>query len=158
MKKSTVFCLALSIFMAGTQVQGQPGKGKGSKMAPYRKETVGTVEGRITSIDIVFNKAMQEEGLHLTVEKDSAKHIVHVCPKWYADKEKIAFDKDTTITVTGSVFEKDGQQNIYASEINHAGKTMTFRDKETGSHLWKGRYENPEKGKKGKYRKCKGPK
>ncbi len=114
-------------------------------MAPYNKNTVTTVDGIIESIDIAFNKAMEDEGIHLTINTGDDIYIIHVCPKWYADKEKIRFTITDEISVTGSEFYKDDFKNIYASMIITTTEEFHFREKDTGKHYWAGRNQNQKR-------------
>lgn len=142
---SILFMLSNSAFSKAKSASG---------MDPYNEKTLKTIKGEIVSIDTVFNRHTQENGLHLSIESSSVKYIIHVCPEWYAEKNKIQFKKNEKISVTGSEFEKDNEKNIYAASIvRSSGAVLKLRDKNTGKTLWKGRYEGTKKGKgKGKGR------
>ncbi|MCP4749392.1 MAG: hypothetical protein GY866_00730 [Proteobacteria bacterium] len=111
-------------------------------MTPYNKATVATIKGTVTSVDTVFNKVQQEDGLHVTIKTRSGEYIVHVCPQWFADKQHITFKKGESLTIFGSTFIKDGQPNIYAATIESDEKTLKLRNPENGDRLWSGRYRN----------------
>ncbi len=141
-RKSIILFIFLGIIVNNTFSSGSRNDVKGSKMAPYNKNTVTTVDGIIESIDIAFNKAMEDEGIHLTINTGDEVYIIHVCPKWYADKENIMFILTDKISVTGSEFNKDNLKNIYASTIITPTKEYHFREKDTGEHYWIGRNQN----------------
>jgi len=143
-KRFLKFCAALFLCISLMYAKNEGTQKKGSKMADYKKETVLTVKGTVKNSDIVMNHAMNEEGLHLTLITDGNEYIIHVCPKWYAEKEKITFENGAEIVVTGSEFEKDEKANIYAAEIVTGETTLKLRDKDTGKNLWKGRAEDPD--------------
>ncbi len=89
---------------------------------------------------------MKEDGLHLKIKTGSGDIIVHVCPQWYADKESIQFKKGESVTVTGSTFTKDNEQNIYAATISRKGaETLNLRNPDSGSGMWSGRYQGNQK-------------
>lgn len=115
-------------------------KGSKGRMAPYRQETFTTINGKVDSIDTVFNKIKQEKGLHLTVKTSSGEYIVHVCPQWYADKEQLKFENGELLTISGSTFTKDNEPNIYAATIiNGSSKSLNLRNPDTGDGLWDSR-------------------
>ncbi len=117
-------------------------------MIPYSKDTFKTIKGNVISINTVFNKIKQEKGLHLTMKSSSDEYIVHVCPQWYADKEKIEFKKGDSITVSGSTFIKDDANNIYTATLEYGdNKTLNLRDPDTGKGLWRGRHMEENKAK-----------
>ncbi|MCK5226712.1 MAG: hypothetical protein KAK02_00820 [Desulfobulbaceae bacterium] len=109
-------------------------------MAPYLQETVTTIQGNVDGIETVMNKQTKEDGLHLTVGTASGPYVVHVCPQWCVEKYDIGFVKGEALTITGSTFSKDGEQNIYAATIVRSNQeVLTLRDPLTGDSLWAGR-------------------
>lgn len=138
-----IFLFSLSLIIPNSLFA----KGKGTKkggMVPYAKENFTTIRGSVESIDTILNKVKHEEGLHLKVKTNSGKYIVHVCPQWYADKQKIEFNKGELLTISGSRFIKDNEQNIYAATIVRASGTLKLREQNTGEYLWSGRYKNDD--------------
>ncbi len=123
-------------------------------MKRYKKDAVVTVKGTVIEAYMKYNRHMREKGLHLTFKTQTDEYIVHVCPKWYADKKNITFAKDDKITVTGAVFMKHGEKNIYAARIiNSEGSVLKLRDPDTGAVLWRGRYrDDDESGHRGRRR------
>ena len=121
---------------------GKSGMGRdGSQavMATYDNKSFTTVTGQVTEASIGYNRHMGEDGLHLMVETDSEEYKIHVCPEWYADQQRIRFEKGEQVTVTGSEFSKDGP-NIFAASITRRGSPpLNLRDATTGDTLWKGR-------------------
>ena len=109
-------------------------------MEPYKSEAVTTVEGKIISIETSYNRFKKEKGLHLIIKTSSEKYIVHVCPQWYADKNKFNFQKGETIKVKGATFMKHNEKNIYAATVIRSNnKKIKLRNEKTGKGLWKGR-------------------
>jgi hypothetical protein len=86
-------------------------------MVPYKKGSFTTIEGQVLSSKTDYNPNTREEGLHLTVQTNSGRIKVHVSPQWWADKQKYRFLKGELVTVSGSRFSKDGEENIYAAEL-----------------------------------------
>lgn len=117
------------------------GGGQGSRgMTPYRSSTVTTIKGEITDVSTVYNPVVREKGLHLRVETSRQEYVIHVCPQWYAEKEDFNFTQGERVTVTGSEFTKDFEQNIYAATIvRGSAPPLQFRDLESGDSLWSGR-------------------
>ncbi len=153
MKRNSIFIIIfvffLSLLFSNTVFAkgGKKRKGSGG-MASYKKETFTTIKGNIKSISTVFNKITREKGLHLKVKTSSGYYIVHVCPQWYADKQKFQFDKDELLTISGSTFVKDKKQNIYAATIiRSSSETLKLRDKDTGKNLWGARFQDVKKSK-----------
>ncbi len=145
-----IFLFSFSLIIS-TSVFGKEGKGckRGGGMSPYKKETFTTIKGNIKSIDTVFNKAKQKKGLHLKVKTSSGDYIVHVCPQWYADKQKIQFSIDELLTVSGSTFIRDNEQNIYAATIiRSSSETLKLRNPDTGDGLWGARFQDEKMSKR----------
>jgi len=90
---------------------------EGSKMAAYNSDTIATLTGVIKSTEIKYNYAMEDMGLHLTIDTSEGDYIVHVCPEWYSDNRNLEFLIGEIVTVEGSTFIKEGQLNIYAATI-----------------------------------------
>ncbi|MEW6380832.1 MAG: hypothetical protein AB1611_14660 [bacterium] len=107
-----VLILSLPIILPGIF----PGRSFGG-MVPYDPATLTTIEGKITGIYTVDNRATSELGFHLRVATASGEYIVHVSPQWYADKQNFQFMTGELLTVTGSAFTRDQQKNIYAATI-----------------------------------------
>ncbi|MBF0382975.1 MAG: hypothetical protein HQL69_18290 [Magnetococcales bacterium] len=130
--------------------RGMGGDGPGSGgMKAYDKNSVLQVEGRVSGSEMSYNRHMGENGLHVTLESSKGSFIIHVCPQWYAEQQKISFKNGETITVVGSEFEKHGEQNIYAATIRRQDaslpsnlKTLLLRNPDSGAHLWSGRYRS----------------
>ncbi len=118
--------------------------GRGSRgMVPYSADTVSTIKGTVGRVDTVFNPVTKEDGLHLAIRTASGKYIVHVCPQWYAEKQRIRFAVGETVEVIGSTFIKDNEQNIYAATIvGNSSERLELRDTRTGDGRWSGRYMN----------------
>jgi hypothetical protein len=140
-----LFVLCLSMFLVAQPVFSRgPGsmEGRGGKrMVPYQKATFTTIEGSIESVDTIYNRVTSEKGLHLTLKTSKGKYIVHVCPQWYADQQQLSFNTGEIITVSGSRFKKDNNENIYAAVIKRSnGKILMLRNPDTGKHLWGQRY------------------
>ncbi len=155
MKASFLFFpifLAFSFFIGFQSVYSQKKKERLDKMVPYSKKTFKTLKGTVKGMKIVFNRFMKEYGLHITLKTASGDYIVHVCPKWYADKMKITFAKGEKLTISGSTFSKNKQKNIYAATIirgSSKAKPMKLRNPDTGKGLWSGRhYEKRSKKRK----------
>ncbi len=144
MKNSFLFVISLILLLSFDSVLAKRGK-KRAGMIPYKSETVTTIKGKVRRVKTVFNRIQQEKGLHLTVKSSSGSYIVHVCPQWYADKQKIQFFKGESISITGSTFTKDGKQNIYAASIRRGPKTLNLRNVDTGVGLWSERYKDGTK-------------
>ena len=133
MKTNLISCLLMLVVLFGC-VAGTTG------MSPYRPETVTTITGVVDTIETVMNKQTKEPGLHLSVKTVSDTFVVHVSPQWYADKMKIKFTKGEQLTITGSTFTKDFEQNIYAATIVGIDNiVINIRNSETGDSLWAGR-------------------
>ncbi|MFC1523719.1 hypothetical protein ACFL6N_02900 [Thermodesulfobacteriota bacterium] len=112
-------------------------------LAPYQQETVTTIKGNVDVVETVLNRQTNEDGLHLKILTTSGVYIVHVCPQWYADKIKIRFDKGESLTITGSTFIKDNEQNIYAATITDSvDHVLQLRNQDTGETMWTGRTRN----------------
>jgi len=121
------------------------------EMAPYNKDTYKTINGTVAGSVVQYNPNMKEDGLHLNVTTSSVNFLIHVCPKWYADKENISFSNGGTVTVSGSEFTKDGEKNIYAATIVRANiPALHLRDPDTGKELWTGREQTTTPGSGGK--------
>ncbi len=117
-------------------------KKRNGGMADYKKSTFTNIAGEVISVETVFNKVKQEDGLHLTVKTSSKEYIIHVCPQWYADKQKLEFKVGETLKITGSSFVKDGLPNIYAATITYSSsKTLNLRNPDTGETFWKEQYK-----------------
>lgn len=120
------------------------GGGPGSRgMTPYDRSTFTTIQGTVADVTTVLNPVMKEEGMHLELKTASDTVLVHVVPKWYADKNKKKFDffKGEKISVSGSQFSKNQQPNIYAATIKRqSGLTLKLRNIKSGQGLWSGRY------------------
>ena len=95
------------------------------QMTPYEQGTVTTIEGKIKSIYTSKNKLTSEYGLHLVLENSSGEYIVHVCPQWVADQQQFQFLKGELLTVSGSVFVREQQNNIYAAVINRRFSSLS---------------------------------
>ncbi len=109
-------------------------------MAPYKLETVTTINGNVDKVETVRNKQTNENGLHLKLMTVTGAVNVHVCPQWYADKNKIHFSKGESLIITGSTFIKDNEQNIYAASItDRTSHVLKLRKEDTGDTLWVGR-------------------
>lgn len=140
MQKNLIFLLLiLFVFIGAIFCQDKD-------MIPYDKNNYNTLEGEVISIDVVLNKIMKEDGLHLTIKTSKGKYIVHVCPLWYAENEEIKFEKQESITVSGATFVKDGENNIYAAVIKRkSGKTHQLRNPDSGKGLWGERHREEKK-------------
>ncbi len=109
----TVYLAFISIFC--TFLAAGPAAARG--MAAYDAATMVEVEGRITKISTDYNPNTREEGLHLKIKGSAGVHVIHVSPKWWADKQQFDFKLDEVVTVSGSQFTKDGENNIYAATL-----------------------------------------
>ncbi|MGN7614187.1 hypothetical protein ACQZV8_19135, partial [Magnetococcales bacterium HHB-1] len=110
-------------------------------MAPYDSKTFTTLKGKITRVSTNFNPIMKEKGLHLALSTPTGSLLVHVSPQWYADQKKFNFANGERLTVSGSIFQKKGERNIYAATIiRENGSVLKLRNPKTGKHLWFGRY------------------
>ena len=114
MKYKSFLLSALCLFFMLLFVSARQGSGA---MVPYDSRTVTTIEGKITGVYTVDNRATSELGFHLKIDTGSGEYIVHVSPQWYADKQHFQFMTGELVTVTGSVFTRDQQKNIYAASI-----------------------------------------
>jgi hypothetical protein len=142
--KKFILAIALLITTNSTTLFAQSVGGA----TAYNKSTFVTKTGIVSEVEENANNPMMgEKGLHIYIKSKGTKYRVHVSPQWYANKNKIKFRKGQKITVSGSEFyERSGWtagNNIYAATITDkkSGKSMKFRDKNSGQTLWAGRHQ-----------------
>jgi hypothetical protein len=144
-----VILLCVGSIYAKGRKEGKGNNKSDKGMIPYKSSTFTTIKGSVQSSEAFYNKHMKEDGLHLKVKTDDGEFIVHVCPQWYAEKENIQFKKGEFVTITGSTFTKDNEENIYAATISRKGDdTLNLRNPDDGETLWSGRYQKKGMGKK----------
>lgn len=146
-----VIALVLIILLTSGRVMARGGgksKNTVDSMAPYALSTVKTVQGTIRSVDVVYNRHTNEDGIHLRLMTSRGEYIIHVCPEWYAEQQNIRFSKGESISVTGSEFNKDNEKNIYAATIERTAEpALLLRDKKSGKELWDRRHEGSSEAK-----------
>jgi len=103
----------------------------------YDPDTVTTMRGTATAVEVVPARGGRSGGLHLTLSSDGSAIAVHVGPSWFVESEGQQFAKGDLLEVTGSVLEADGARFLVAREIKKGDSVLRLRD-ERGVPFWAG--------------------
>lgn len=103
----------------------------------YDPDTVTSLRGTATAVDVVPARGGRSGGLHLTLSSDGATMAIHVGPSWFVESQGLQLSKGDLIEVTGSVVEADGGRFLVAREVKKGSAVLRLRD-ERGVPLWAG--------------------
>jgi len=146
---TTIFVLALLVPSAVAQCsccrhQGPkgpwPGGPAGEARGPiYDPDTVTTLHGTVTAVEVVAVERGRSGGLHLIRDVAGSKKEVHIGPTWFLDRESIKFSKGDVVDVTGSLVRNN---YVIAREVKKGEKVLKLRD-DQGFPLWAGGPRRP---------------
>jgi hypothetical protein len=116
-----------------------PSPGAGPAMGRiYDPDTVSTLRGKATAVEVVPGRGGRSGGTHVTLEGADQTIDVRLGPTWFLEREGIEIAKGDSMEVTGSVIESDGDSFLIARELKKGEKVVKLRD-EQGVPLWSGR-------------------
>jgi hypothetical protein len=104
----------------------------------YDPDSVTTLQGTATEVEVVPARGGRSGGLHLTLSSGSAATEVHVGPSWFLEREGFRIAKGDALEVTGSLVDSDGTRFVVAREIKKGSAVIRLRD-EQGVPAWSGR-------------------
>lgn len=103
----------------------------------YNPDTVTTLRGAVTAVEVLPEGGGRRGGLHLTLHHDGKTIEVHLGPSWFVEKEAFKPGKGDTVEITGSLVGKEGGSYLIAREVKKGDKVLKLRD-EQGFPLWSG--------------------
>ena len=135
--------LSLGVIALCAEAFGQ-GMGRGRGMGGdsryqrfYDVNTVETVEGEVSNIDIIAPGRGLRQGVHLQLKSKDGDLSVHLGPKWFLDEQDIQIEKGDLIKVKGSRVTFDDKPAIIVAEIEQGDEIFLLRD-EKGFPAWAG--------------------
>ncbi len=135
----TLFVLLLPNLSGAVNKNESGGWEKGSRYnAYYKADETDSFKGEIVEIlEVVPLKGMSP-GLALSVKESPEETIlVHVCPLWYSNAQKIGIKKGDQIKIKGAWAEIDGREVFMASKLKK-GDFWEFKVRLTkdGTPFW----------------------
>lgn len=111
---------------------GMPGQAR-----LYDPDSVATVSGAVTAVEVQPARRGRAGGMHITLS-DAAATQVHIGPAWFAQAEGLTFTKGDKVEVTGSLVTAGGETFLIAREVKKGDKVVRLREVD-GRPLWAGR-------------------
>jgi len=134
-----VLVLAVAMTASVSQAYMRGGRWWGGKYGKmYDPKTVETIKGTIESVGRFTPLKGMSQGVHLMVKTDTETIDVHLGPSWYVDRQKMKFEANDAVEVTGSRVTFDGKPAIIAAEVKKGEETLKLRDA-SGVPAWAGR-------------------
>lgn len=138
MKTRNLYHTAALVLLFAGNVYSQNGWGPGSSYnRMYDTKTVETISGSVLSVDQVSPDKNMSSGIHLLLNTENGKMLVHLGPAWYIDNQDVQIEKGDNVSVTGSKVTYKGEQVIIAKEVTKGDQVLKLRD-ENGYPLWSG--------------------
>jgi len=100
----------------------------------YNPESVTTVAGNVTAVEVEPARRGRAGGMHVTLS-DAKATVVHIGPAWFAQAEGLIFTKGDKIEVTGSLVTVRDETYLIAREVKKADKVFKLREAD-GRPLW----------------------
>ncbi len=110
-------------------------QGMGQGRPYYDQSKVVTISGTIQRLDTITGRMGNFHLIRLTVRDSSGTTSVNVGPSSYLDEQKASFKVGDKVKVTGARMAFNGNDVIFAAQIEDGGKTIKLRD-ESGRPLW----------------------
>jgi hypothetical protein len=101
----------------------------------YDADTVTTLTGKVTVVEIVPSGPGRRGGTHVTLQSGDKQTVVHLGPTWFFEQNGFALAKDDTLTVTGSLVASGDDAYLIAREVKKSEKVLTLRN-EDGIPAW----------------------
>jgi hypothetical protein len=101
----------------------------------YDPDSVTTLTGKVTAVEIEPSGPGRAGGLHVTVQSDGKPTVVHLGPTWFLEQQKFVAAKDDTLAVTGSLVTSGEETFLIAREVKKGEKALTLRN-EDGIPAW----------------------
>ncbi len=101
----------------------------------YDPDTVTTLTGKVTAVEIVPAGPGRRGGTHVTLQSGEKHTVVHLGPTWFLEQQAFAPAQDDTLTVTGSLVASGDDTYLIAREAKKGEKVLTLRN-EDGIPAW----------------------
>jgi hypothetical protein len=108
----------------------------------YNPNTIQTVSGEVTSVDLVPMMHGMHQGVHLTLKTNGETQTVVLGPEWYIAGQDTKIAKGDKVQVTGSKVQWAGKPLIIASQIKKGDQVLVLRD-QNGFPAWMGWRQRP---------------
>ncbi len=139
---SLIWCLTFgmaSFSFAQPAVEQMGGWDKGSAYNQlYKAQELDKIKGTIVKIHEVIPMKGMSPGVALLLEdKDGAKTLVHLGPRWFIDPKTMGLQVGDTVKVTGCWADVEGQEVFMASKVKK-GDHFEFKVRLTkdGTPFW----------------------
>lgn len=127
------------VMAAAASAQQGPGRkgmwGSGQQM--YDPSKAETIAGKVTAVDEFTSRRGVNTGMHLSLDADGKKIIVHLGPKTYLEQQPVKIAAGDNLELKGVRTTRRGQEVFVAAEVKKGGEVLKLRD-ETGRPLWAG--------------------
>lgn len=104
----------------------------------FNPNAIVTIQGKVLQVVNVPNVYGKSGGIHLLLDTNQERIIVHLCPEWFAENIKLHLVPGDYIEVKGSLVESNGEKALVAIKVRSDDKSYTFRDNR-GVPAWAGR-------------------
>ena len=101
----------------------------------YDVKTVGTIGGRVLSIEKTAPANRRANWINLLLQTGKETIAVQLGPDWYIDKQTPRIQPNDTIKVTGSRVTMDGRSIIVAADITKGNELLRLREA-NGIPVW----------------------
>jgi hypothetical protein len=101
----------------------------------YDVKTVGTIGGRVLSIEKTAPANRRGDWINLLLQTGKGTIAVQLGPDWYIDKQKPRIHPNDTIKVTGSRVTMDGKSIIVAADVTKGNELLKLREA-NGIPVW----------------------
>ena len=94
----------------------------------YDPDSVTTLNGKVTAVEIEPFGPRRAGGLHVTLQSDGKQTVVHLGPTWFLEQQNFTAAKDDTLAVTGSLVTSGEETYLIAREVMKGEKSLTLRN------------------------------
>lgn len=122
-----------------------PGAGFGRGFAPgggwqrggpmYDPDSVTTLTGKVTAVEIEPSGPGRTGGVHVTLQAEGKQTVVHLGPSWFLEQQGFKAAKDETLAVTGSLVTTGEETYLIAREVKKGEKSVVLRN-DQGFPAW----------------------
>jgi hypothetical protein len=127
---------------AGAQSGAQEVVPQASRQLPgrgpmYDPDTVTTLRGEVTAVEVVPSRRGVLGGMHISVLNGGKTTDVHIGPSWLLQRQGITLATTDRVEVTGSLINLYGRDVLIAREVKKGQTVLRLRD-EWGFPIWSG--------------------